>query len=819
MPRSNSARGNPPPILRSQDLPTFIFLNEAGTETRLELRNCAGRIRAVSSVIGRWLDKGSVVGLMYPSGPDLAINWLASVHAGMRPLVMQYPTRKQSGAYWADSVKNTIGLTGASAIICDDVSARRLHGTVPVIAQEELASIEDFPDEPFEFDDFAIVQLSSGTTGHRKAIEFSSRQLLRHVEDYNRTLRLTATDRVMSGLPLYHDMGYIACFVMPIILGIDVVMIDPMVWVRKPLLLFEAVKRYSATICYMPNFGFEVMARQGGGRLPSMRWWISCSEPVSASTARKFLESIEAPEDAFAPCYAMAENVFAVSIRRGLSTRVIDSAEVVCCGPPVPGVEIMVIDGEFWVKSPTSVTTYVGGDDIRNKDGFYPTGDLGQIVDGEVYVTGRRQDLLIQAGRKYMLSDIDLALNELFPWVKGRAAAVPAYDERLGTQKAVVLIETKDFFHRADQGEIVQDLKTAIGLDQLEVQFVPPRFLTKTSSGKFNRGKSAADWALVVKARAAGPAEEADTLGELRETFEHLNWDLPVADILDSLSLEMLRIILTGTPVAYDGHLTLNGISAQFMAAPAAAPRPVADAIHIVSLASREIFRRLEEKHIDRLSDLLGAPVTFEHLCMPPSPVLLSDLIFHDYFQPRLDQAPFVAVNRGLETLKRASLMLVDDIAEMFFPPAQVYGALSHNLERDPMTDQVMVRWPRYAANHDELPLTLVAGADLPIAERTPIIDLLSRYLSTPVFRIATIKGRDVDTQNWDYRPLGGSGAGRGAQILDPDAFVDALAPWMRGRDLKRYPATSPAKLQMSDLSHFCSHLGRKEGFDTVLSK
>ena len=66
-------------------------------------------------------------------------------------------------------------------------------------------------------------------------------------------------------------MGYVACFVMPLMLGVDVVMMDPMTWVRRPELLFEAIERHSATTCYMPNFGFEVMARSGPKRLPTMR--------------------------------------------------------------------------------------------------------------------------------------------------------------------------------------------------------------------------------------------------------------------------------------------------------------------------------------------------------------------------------------------------------------------------------------------------------------------------------------------------------------------------------------------------------------------
>src|SRR6185437_66815 len=103
-----------------------------------------------------------------------------------------------------------------------------------------------------------------------------------------KVLRLRPEDRIVSWLPLYHDMGYIACFVMPIMLGIDVVMIDPVTWVSRPALLFDAIQQCGGTVCYMPNFGFELMSRQGSRVLPGVRHWISCSEPISEATGRRF---------------------------------------------------------------------------------------------------------------------------------------------------------------------------------------------------------------------------------------------------------------------------------------------------------------------------------------------------------------------------------------------------------------------------------------------------------------------------------------------------------------------------------------------------
>lgn len=809
--------------LDSRRLPRFTFIDDDGKEESVALSSETARIRAIAKRLGTKAVPGTVTGLAYRSGRELVTNWLACLVAGLRPLILQYPTRKQSRAYWSDSIRNTIGVAGIGAIVSDANCAEILRESgveVAIISQDELTGTKakDKDQSAFSLSDFSIIQLSSGTTGHRKAIEFSAAQLFAHVRDYDASLMLGPQDRIASWLPLYHDMGYIACFVMPMLLGIDVVMMDPMSWVRKPHFLFDAIERHTATVCYMPNFGFEVMARLEPRRLPCMRWWISCSEPVSPHTARKFVDVTGAAPDSFAPCYAMAENVFAVSLRRGLATREIDGVEVVSCGGAVTNVEIKEVDGEIWVKSPASLVSYMGGGDIRDADGFYPTGDLGQLIDGELFVTGRKQDLVIQAGRKYMLSDIDLALNRLFPWIKGRAAAVQVYDERLGTQKPQVLIEADDFFLRRDQADIAKALREATALDHVGIEFVPPRFLTKTSSGKFNRKKSAADWILAGQMRQSRRGR-VDPVEDLRQSFPHVDREKPVEEMLDSLSLELLRIVLTGTGVAYDGKWTLAQFAEALSAAKDAPEADAPDTIRIVSLADRANFALLRDEDIDRISRKLGMPVTFEHICLPPSPVILSDLIFHDYFQARAESGNFAAVERAVAALKSASAIIIDDAAEMFISGGQSYGVLSHNLERDPVCDFISVRWQRYPQYHDTLPLTFVAGVDLAFEHRTKVLDMLSAYLKTPIFKIALVQGFDAFTEEWDYRS--NTEGGKKARRLDPKQFARAFLKWVnrQRKPLRAFATVAAEKIQRNDLGHFCSHVVAKDAIEAVVSK
>ncbi|MFN6954434.1 MAG: AMP-binding protein [Acetobacteraceae bacterium] len=806
--------------------PSFTFIEAADRERSVPVAELLPQAATIASDLRQRLPAGAVVGLVFRSEPILVLAWIACLHAGLRPLVMQYPTKKQSRLYWLDSVSNTIARSGLAALLCDEYCAGlgvgRLVETVVLPPMEAIASAPaaEVPHEVLPAQ-FAIMQLSSGTTGFRKAIEFRSDDLRRHVQDYNQILRLDpARDRIVSWLPLYHDMGYVACFVMPLMLGIDTVMMDPMTWVQDPGLLFHAIGKHAGTIAYLPNFGFEVMSRATPRPMPSMRLWISCSEPVSPATSRNFLARIGAPEDSFAACYAMAENIFAVSIGRGIRTAPIEGRDVISCGAPIPGVEVKLVEDEIWIRSPTSLRSYVGGEDIRDADGFYPTGDLGRILDGEIYVTGRKHDLLIQAGRKFMLSDIDLIVNEAFPGVKGRVATVTMEDERLGTQKPLVLIEAADFYRRRDMASVADRIRAASGLDQVEVAYVPPRFLTKTSSGKINRRKSAQDWlARLGRPDAEAPAG-AQVEAEFRHYFGHLDWDAPVGDILDSLSLTVLRIILGDAGIAYDAARSLNGFLAEAASDEPAASRP--EAIYIVSLADAGSLRHLRPEHVARLSRLLGAPVVVEHVCLPPSAIILSDLVFQDWFLPRVDRADYAVVERQLNKLRRASLILVDDVAEMLFPPAQVYGVLSHAFERDPRADLVAVRWQRYPQMHHRLPLTVVSGADLPLADRTETIARLSDYLGTPIFRMAFLADVAEFTEGWDFRPFETRPrAGVPRYFAQPAELVNALAAWIRGRPvpLRRTSATAAQPLEISDLAHFCSRITDRDAIERVLAR
>ena len=168
----------------------------------------------------------------------------------------------------------------------------------------------------------AFLQHSSGTTGLQKGVALSHEAVLNQVASYSEAIALNDQDVIVSWLPLYHDMGLIAGFILPLVQGVPLVMMSPFDWVAHPALLLHAINDYRGTLCWLPNFAYNHCARRirqrdsEGLSLASMRMFINCSEPVRYESHQMFLERFAAngvTNEMLAVSYAMAENTFAVT--------------------------------------------------------------------------------------------------------------------------------------------------------------------------------------------------------------------------------------------------------------------------------------------------------------------------------------------------------------------------------------------------------------------------------------------------------------------------------------------------------------------------
>lgn len=391
-------------------------------------------------------------------------------------------------------------------------------------------------------------------------------------------------------------------------------------------------------------------------------------------------------------------------------------------------------------------------------------------------------------------------------------------------QGVLVLIEEKQFFRHQDSSSIAAKLQNETGVSLITVAFVPPRFLTKTSSGKFNRSRCVEDYNLFLSARGVD-CSTANPLDELQTTFAHVEWNEPVGKILDSLSLTVLSLILVEADIPLDLTKNLDDYF-DLLKEPDAeiSVTTTEDKLpnfHIVSIADKQISSRITAADLHTLGQRLGARVTLEHICLPPSGFLLSVLVFHDYFQPRVDGPDYEAINSAMKILRSASLILADDMASFAIGRRQILPVLAHNLERDPNADLNMVRWQRYTKHHDQLPITMVSGSVLSPDQHAKAHVHLSEYLKTPIFRISVLSVFADETEAWELQchdwPGGVSEAGaafKGAML------VDEIGNWIEGKNISLSPSDAGQKLpiQMVELAHFCSFLTNVEVLEKTIA-
>lgn len=800
--------------MKISQLPTVTFV-ERGSSRVLDLPRSGRRIAALSGAIQRHFDSASRIGILFRTSEELILYWLACLEANKVPLILQYPTRKLSRDYWLRTLSQTIENLNIGGIICGAEMSSEVGHAVRQLVHEPNLEIGDRVAEEVQWPD--VLQMSSGTTGSRKGILFNVKSLQAHIQSYNEVMGLTSDDCIVSWLPLYHDMGFIAAFVMPLLLGVPIVMIDPITWVEDRELLFDAIREYGGTVVYMPNFGFEVMSRHrcDPAHLGSVRLWISCSEPTYRASIERFCDATETPPDRIAVCYAMAENIFAVSQRQGIRVVAHNGQEVVSCGPPLPGTDTKIIDGEIWVRSRSSISSYADGAGITDADGYYPTGDMGFVDNGEIFVEGRRHDLLIQAGRKFFLSDFDFILNKVEPSCQGRGAALALRDDRVGTEKLVILVERDDVASSGARAALHKALAAELPVEDFEVHFVPQEFITKTSSGKINRGKTAADFHAVGSEKNAATRDFAARLAEL---FPFQDRSKPIGQILDSLGLVMMQLLAEDYGLSADRNRTINELIEQSRCKERVYG-PVEEVLRLVSAIDlgSPVFA-LTEPDLRELSEELGVPVVLEHICLPPVHFIWQDILFRDYFLPRdLDKGKYEAFLSTLAKLDNASVLLFSDFTE-FCLGGCAFPILDRKLRRAPVADLLAVRFQRLALQHHEMPVGDVElGCNVSSAQREEAFHNLSEYFGVPLFRAAHLRENASESSQWEYGDFDHDWREHGHR-----RFVNALKLFLRKNQAKiplRKSEWTNRRLSTDDLPHFCSFIVNPALIETVASR
>ncbi|MBX2799804.1 MAG: AMP-binding protein [Myxococcales bacterium] len=446
---------------------------------------------------------------------DMVAAWLGSVCAGKPPAFVSFPSSKVHGAHFGDKLRNYQRQLDGAVWVGEAVDASLVPGLITADQLPEAPTTPILRLAPVDAPMF--LQCSSGSTGLQKAVAVQRQQLEHQLVAYAEALRLDPqTDRIASWLPLYHDMGLVATMLLPLLADVPVVWMDPFEWAAQPGYLHQVIEAAGATVVWQPNFAYALACRRPvSADLSRVRAFVSCAEPIDLGVVGRFVKTFDVDPAQMCFCYALAENVFCATqttVGQRPSFLPLDSraladhrvvrvpadaptaVHVACVGRPIEGVEVRIVAdegqqvGQILLRGSHTVDRYLAGQPIR-EDGWMPTGDLGFVVDGQLYVTGRIADVIVHKGKNLYPHELEALMDASAGVYPGRTVVVGVHDAALGTQRVVALFEPDGELGAdsdATQRRLSQRLEATFQAG-VEVQAVPKGWLRKTSSGKMAR--------------------------------------------------------------------------------------------------------------------------------------------------------------------------------------------------------------------------------------------------------------------------------------------------------------------------------------------
>lgn len=391
--------------------------------------------------------------------------------------------------------------------------------------------------------DFALLQYTSGSTGDPKGVILTHANLLANIRAVGEAVQLGPEDIGVSWLPLYHDMGLIGAWLTLLHYGIPVVVMSPIAFLTRPERWLWAFHKHGGTIAAAPNFAYELCVRKIADKdiaeldLSSWRAALNGAEPVNPETLERFEQRFSKygfRREAQLPVYGLAEATLAVTVPplnrgplvdrveretftsqgRAVPASVEDDTAIsfVSSGSPVPQHEVRIVDdkgaevperteGFLWFRGPSVTSGYYNNVEGTKKlfprgigtEGEYSwvnSGDRAYQADGEIFVTGRVKDIIIKGGRNLYPHEVEELAARAEGIRKGCIVAFGLRDEGSGTEKLVVVAESReqDASRRsAIAAAITENVAQGLGLPPDRVELIPPGSIPKTSSGKLRR--------------------------------------------------------------------------------------------------------------------------------------------------------------------------------------------------------------------------------------------------------------------------------------------------------------------------------------------
>jgi 1-acyl-sn-glycerol-3-phosphate acyltransferase len=534
-------------VARHPQRPHIVLLEEDERERIVTYAELHGAARALAAgLIERELQPGAAVAIMLPTSVEYFSSFFGVLLAGGIPVPIYPPARPSQ---IEDHLRRHAGiLSNALAemlITVEQAKPIALLLKPQVVTLKSVATPKELmrPRSPEiaprpRPQDIALLQYTSGTTGNPKGVILTHDNLLANLRAMARALRVTPADVFVSWLPLYHDMGLIGAWLGSLAYGFKFPVMSPLAFLARPERWLWAIHRHRGTLSGGPNFCYELAVRKiedsaiEGLDLSSWRFAFNGAEPVSPETiaafTRRFARYGFSPQ-AMAPVYGLAEATLGVAfpppgrgpkldrVERERFTRIgravpapqerTDALTFVSCGYPLPGHQIRVVDatgrelgereeGHVQFSGPSATSGYYRNPEATREllaGEWLNTGDYGYIAEGELYITGRIKDTIIRAGRNIHPYELEEAVGALAGIRKGCVAVFGSRDPRTGTERVVVLAETRltDSAERERLRARINELALElIGMAPDDIVLAPPYTVLKTSSGKIRRAAS-----------------------------------------------------------------------------------------------------------------------------------------------------------------------------------------------------------------------------------------------------------------------------------------------------------------------------------------
>ena len=494
----------------------------------------------------RGLQARQTVAIMLPTSPEYFYTYFGILLAGGIPVPIYPPARLSQIEEHVRRHARILANAQASVLVTVHeviAVARLLEAHVPSVRQivtpETLSRTRGPPPAAVvETHDIAFIQYTSGSTGNPKGVVLTHANLLANIRAMAPALEVTERDVFVSWLPLYHDMGLIGAWLASLYCGFKLVIMSPLAFLARPERWLQAIHRFGGTMSAGPNFAYELCIKRleashlEGIDLSSWRLAFNGAEAVRPDTVARFAERL-APHgfrpDAMTPVYGLAETSLGLlfpPLRRGpIIDRVIQDdftsrreatpareddprpLRFVSCGRPLPGHEVRIVDeldlevgerveGRLQFRGPSATSGYFRNPEETRRlfhGDWLDSGDKAYFADGEFYVTGRVKDIVIRGGRNIYPEALEEAVGALPGVRKGCVAVFGTKDAQAGTERLVVLAETRE-----TDAAVREALRESIGRASVEmlgeppddIVLAPPHTVLKTSSGKIRRSAS-----------------------------------------------------------------------------------------------------------------------------------------------------------------------------------------------------------------------------------------------------------------------------------------------------------------------------------------